>query len=38
MPVRFDEAAGETLFCGAVFELDETNFTCTGASLLRFVG
>ena len=38
MPVRFDEAVGETLFCGAVFELDNTNFTCTGASLLRIVG
>ena len=38
MPVRFDEAAGETLFCGAVFDIDENTGLCTSARLIRQIG
>lgn len=35
MPVRFDEASGEILFCGCVFDLDEATGLCKNAVLLR---
>ncbi len=38
MPVRFDEAQGETLFCGAVFDVDPKTGLCTGAELVRILG
>ncbi len=38
MPVRFDEAAGETLFCGVVFDIDENTGLCTSARLIRQIG
>lgn len=38
MPVRFEEAQGDILFCAACFDVDEKSGFCTAAHLIRRVG
>lgn len=38
MPVRFEEAEGEILFCGAVFDIDDATGRCQSAELVRRIG